>query len=259
MGNKKKIMIFMGRYLPGYKDGGPVRTILNLVDTFHGDYELLIVTNDRDHKDVEPYKDIKRDSWNRVGEAKVFYVPDNKWSFKFLYTIVKNSDLIYCCGPYNNYTFKILLLNRFKLLPSPLIVAPMGSFSEGAFKIKSFKKKLYISFLQFSGLASRINWSVTSEIEKRETQGILKNQNLFYIAEDLPRKPLDSLPIKYKKSGEINIVFMSRISKKKNLDGAIEILKNIKGKINFSIYGYIEDYKYWEYCEKILKSLPVNI
>mgnify|MGYP006922489383 CR=1 FL=1 len=28
----KKVLIIMGRYLPGYKDGGPVRSIKNLVD-----------------------------------------------------------------------------------------------------------------------------------------------------------------------------------------------------------------------------------
>ena len=29
---RKDILIIMGRYLPGYKDGGPVRSIKNLTD-----------------------------------------------------------------------------------------------------------------------------------------------------------------------------------------------------------------------------------
>ena len=28
----RKILILAGRYLPGYKDGGPLRTLINLTD-----------------------------------------------------------------------------------------------------------------------------------------------------------------------------------------------------------------------------------
>lgn len=31
-GKKRRILILNGRYLPGYKDGGPVRSIKNLTD-----------------------------------------------------------------------------------------------------------------------------------------------------------------------------------------------------------------------------------
>ena len=51
----RKILIVMGRYLPGYKDGGPVRSIKNLVDRLGTEYEFYILTVDRDHGDTEPY------------------------------------------------------------------------------------------------------------------------------------------------------------------------------------------------------------
>lgn len=47
----KNILILMGRYLPGYKDGGPVRTIVNLVDILGNEYNFNIMTSDRDHGD----------------------------------------------------------------------------------------------------------------------------------------------------------------------------------------------------------------
>lgn len=36
----KKVLILMGRYLPGYKDGGPVRTIKNLTDILGNEYDI---------------------------------------------------------------------------------------------------------------------------------------------------------------------------------------------------------------------------
>ena len=39
---KKDILIIMGRYLPGYKDGGPVRSIKNLVDYLGDEYNFKI-------------------------------------------------------------------------------------------------------------------------------------------------------------------------------------------------------------------------
>ena len=39
---KKDILIIMGRYLPGYKDGGPVRSIKNLVAYLGEEYNFKI-------------------------------------------------------------------------------------------------------------------------------------------------------------------------------------------------------------------------
>ena len=40
---RKDILIIMGRYLPGYKDGGPVRSIKNLTDFLGKEYNFKIL------------------------------------------------------------------------------------------------------------------------------------------------------------------------------------------------------------------------
>ena len=57
----------------------------------------------------------------------------------------------------------------------------------------------------------------------------------------------------------ISIIFVSRISRKKNLDYALKILKNIKGDVQFDIFGPKEDISYWNNCEKIIRIMPDNI
>ena len=48
----RTIAILCGRYLPGYKDGGPLRTIGNICDCLGTEYRFKIITNDRDHGDT---------------------------------------------------------------------------------------------------------------------------------------------------------------------------------------------------------------
>ena len=79
----KKILIITGRYLPGYKDGGPVRTIKNLTDLLGDDYHFTVMCSDRDHGDIKPYENIK-EGLNRVGKADVIYVPNSKFSFSLI-------------------------------------------------------------------------------------------------------------------------------------------------------------------------------
>ncbi|MFQ8704523.1 MAG: glycosyltransferase [Thomasclavelia sp.] len=255
----KNILILMGRYLPGYKDGGPVRTIVNLVDILGNEYNFNIMTSDRDHGDKKSYDNIVINDWNAVGKANVYYVKDEKFKLKKIQNIAKNNDLIYCCGPYNSYAIKVMILKRFNIIKQPLVIASMGSFSQGALSLKSRKKKIFLNLLKILGLFKRITWSVTSEIEEEELKEVIGLDAKCIIAEDLPRDTVIK-HIRIKQENELKIIFLSRICQKKNLLEAINILKNLNsGKIIFDIYGNKEDIAYWDKCQKALICLPKNI
>jgi len=57
----------------------------------------------------------------------------------------------------------------------------------------------------------------------------------------------------------LRLIFLSRISPMKNLEYALSILAKISIKIEFDIYGPIEDIIYWEKCQNIICNLPENI
>ena len=71
---RRKIVIFSNSYLPGYKYGGPLRTISNLCDCLGEEYHFRIVANDRDYGEATPYPNIKYDEPNYVGNAEVWYL-----------------------------------------------------------------------------------------------------------------------------------------------------------------------------------------
>lgn len=254
----RTIAVLSGRYLPGYKDGGPVRTLVNIVECLGTDYKFRIITNDRDHGDEKSYDGIDYRIANKVGNAEVWYLPPGGFTFKKILSLTKDSDMVYCLGPYDDYAYKAMILKRFGLLKQSLVVASMGSFSAGALNIKNTKKNIYIKLCKTMGLFKKIYWSVTSDIEANDVNHYVGNDAKCYIAEDIPRKPFYIDNIK-DKTDKLNIIFLSRICRMKNLDYAIDIVSKLKMKVNFDIFGNIEDEEYWNLCKKKLEKCGPNI
>lgn len=257
---RKDILIIMGRYLPGYKDGGPVRSIKNLTDFLGKEYNFKILTCDRDHGDTETYPNIKVNGWNCVGNAEVYYVPPKGFSQKLIVELAGHVDIIYVCGCFNDYAINTLIANRFGKIKVPVIVAAMGLFSPGALQIKSLKKNMFINVFNTLGLFKNMYWSATSEMEVTDILNVIKtDKKKIMIAEDLPRAVQKARIIKIKNSGELKVVFISRFSPKKNLLQAIKILQQVRGSVEFTLYGPDEDENYWIECQKELNKLPDNV
>lgn len=262
---KFNILVFLDSYLPGFKAGGPIRTLTNMVDRFGNDFQFKIITSDRDINDTRPYPGIKTDDWNKVGKAEVFYISsDMKLIGEFKRNLCSiEYDIIYLNSFFSPYfTIIPLLLRRLRLIPEKaVVVAPRGEFSGGALELKKIKKKLYILVAKILGIYRGVVWQASSEYEESDIRRWFGEDATVFIAPDLASLlPLtEEQSIKYKKKGSIKILFLSRISRKKNLVGALKLLKDIKGKIQFDIYGPLEDKIYWAECEKIISTLPDNI
>lgn len=261
-----EILTVVAYYLPGYKFGGPIRTLANMVDRIGDEFQFKIVTTDRDFEDRKPYPGINIDSWNRVGNAKVFYMSPKMRSFRGFKKILCSGecDVIYLNSFFSpHFTIKPLLLRRVRLIPDkPLIIAPRGEFSPGALGLKSFKKHIYIVASKLLGLYHGVVWQASSEHEEMDIRRWLGHHVSVIVAPNLPLQVhvTDDVPPKQEKiEGCLKIVFLSRISRKKNLYDALEMLNGLKGKVQFNIYGPIEDMKYWSECQGIIGQLPSNI
>lgn len=264
---KPTILTFVGSYLPGFKSGGPVRTISNIVDHLSDQFDLRIVTSDRDAHDPHPYPGVLVDDWNAVGEAQVYYCsPDNR-SLKSLRNLINQTphDLLYlnsCFDP--TFAIKPLILRRLNLIPlQPLLIAPRGELSEGALKIKRLKKRCYIGLAQVCKLYKDAHWHASTNLEKGEIIDIMSaTDEQISIAVNLPaRGDIDRLGAVANRpsTDSLRIIFLSRISPKKNLDFALKVLRKISSRIHFNIYGPIDDSVYWQECQKLISKLPANV
>jgi glycosyltransferase involved in cell wall biosynthesis len=262
------VLIFLMAYTPGYKAGGPLRTIVNLVDHLSDDLEFWIITNDRDLSDTKPYKNIKANQWQPVDRAKVYYVSPERCTVKNIAAIIKSTphDVLYLNSFFDfNFAIKPLIARKLGLLPDkPIVLAPRGQFSEGALGLKSHKKRLFIRLTKMFGLYKNLTWQASSEHEVHDICRVMNDvAKSIHVAVNLPTKidshaknPASSEP---DSNNILKVIFLSRISPKKNLDYALRVMTHVNTPLVFDIYGPTEDKKYWNECEKLIEQLPEYI
>lgn len=259
------ILIFCDYYLPGYKAGGPIRTISNLIDHFQDDFTFSIVTRDRDLGDNTHYKDIVAGDWQLIGKTRIRYLSPNELKLTTFKEIMSEQtyDLIYLNSMFSFwFTIVPLLLTRLKIIDIvPIVLAPRGMLNSGAIKFKGTKKRAYIYLARFIGLYKNITWQASSPVEEMEIKQWMGNHIKVVVAPNLPVKtqPQDVNKVKVKEKEKLKVIFLSRISPKKNLLQALNILKQVAGNIDFGIYGPVEDAGYWEACKKVIEKMPSNI
>src|SRR5689334_5481948 len=126
-----KVIAVTDWYVPGFKAGGTVRSLRNLIALLSNDrFAFYVLTRDRDLTDKHPYENVETETWIRVGKADVFYTANT--SFSNLHRIIRQlqPDVIYMSSFFSRLTFKILLMRRFGLLTkSQVALAPHGEFS----------------------------------------------------------------------------------------------------------------------------------
>lgn len=265
--NKPKVVAFVGIYLPGFKGGGPIRTIKNTIDHLSDKFSFYVLTRDRDLGDVIPYANVKLDCWIKNKNCSIYYLPSNEPRFFKIRRIVLDvkPDIIYLNSFFDpKFTITPLLLRRLGLISKriPVIIAPRGEMSPNALKLKNTKKFLYMFFAKMIGLYKGLIWQASSVYEKNDIQKSMRNNCSVFVTPNLPPKLNEkSKETFYKEKSDtcLDILFVSRIVKNKNLDYALEILKRVRANVRFNIYGILEDKVYWEYCSKIIDEMPSNI
>ena len=262
---KSKILIFIDWYLPGFKAGGPIRSVANFVEHFSNEFTFYIITRDTDYLETEAYKNIESNKWIEISKnIKVFYFSKDKLNVKNIKKTINplNFDSVYINGIYSWY-FSILPVILFRNVKNKkVIVASRGMLSKHTFSSKQAKKKMFIFLVNLFKFYKNVIFQTTSETEKKEIENIIKNKKAIIKIPNLPPfiKNLSFYKRK-KKKAELKLVSIARISKEKNTLFAIKCLADYKysGNISFDIYGSIYQKDYWKECKKIIKTLPKNI
>ena len=259
---KKRVLVLNGQYAPGYKGGGPIQSCINMVENLYDQFDFYVLCADRDYKETVPYSGVKINQWNEVGHAKVYYLSPDKQDLKGFEEAINSIDydVMYLNGFFSPiFTIRPLILRRLgKLKKKPVILTPRGDFTGGC-ENKKLKKYSYIYLVKLLGLYSGLLWHATSDIEKHDIKQKFAKANVFTVS-NLPAKFVPKKPCISKKTGELRLVFVSRIFPKKNIKYALEVLSKItEGNVVFDIYGPMEDKGYWAECEELMKKMPSNV
>jgi glycosyltransferase involved in cell wall biosynthesis len=264
------VLTFTRYFAPGYKAGGPVRTLDNLVEFLGSDVDFYIVTTDRDMGDLSPYSGVLPLEWTAYKNAYVYYMSPGMIDVSRLAEIIRSvkPDMIYLNSFFDErFTQRVLIGRRLKSFDDPeTVVAPRGEFSKGALSIKYFKKRLYIAGARILGLYRGITWQATTEREAQEIRAAFspaRHQRIEVVG-NLAMPKLSWLGNRKRDRGrvsqeELRVCFLSRVSPKKNLEFALRALAAVRCKVKFSIYGPVEVEAYFARCKRWVEYLPSNV
>ena len=61
---KPKVLTFVRYYLPGFRAGGPTKTIANMIEVLGDEYDFYLIASSRDLGSNADYKDMQLGVWN---------------------------------------------------------------------------------------------------------------------------------------------------------------------------------------------------
>lgn len=255
---RKKILVFSDWFLPGYKAGGPIRSLANLVHTL--DYDFQIITRITDHHSTEHYAGIQPGVWTtHRTNVQVCYVAEHEMTAAFIKKILSENTFDYLY-------FNSLFSNRFTLMPlrvarkmgfaTRCVLAPRGMLKPGALSIKTRKKKIFLFAAALLGWFKGIRWHATNEAEADEIRAHFGNGCKIGIAPNLA-SIVDSVNrVAEKKAGELRLICIARISSEKGIREALYFLKAAKlERVECTFYGTQQNEAYLEECISIARTI----
>ncbi|WP_158132996.1 glycosyltransferase family 4 protein [Vibrio navarrensis] len=263
------MIIFTPHFFPGYKAGGVLRSVENLVNQLHNKHNIKVITSDRDLGDNTPYsKNDKELQFN--GKCSVMYVSSYFCILRslLLISLSKHSSSKDCLLVNGFFNLKFSLIPLFFSLAFlknkfDVYLFPRGELGEGAIKNKYFFKKNYLRFLSFLGVLEKVNLVFTDGKEVSELKMLLPNVKFKYqILPDLPNLSLSPIKngLNLPDHDAVKFVFVGRVSRIKNIHYMIELINSIEcHNVILDIYGEIEDKEYYHECLDLLKSSPDNV
>lgn len=267
-----QILGVLGAYLPGFRAGGPVRSISAIVELLSDEFAWHIICPDRDLGDDAPYPGVLVDQWTHVGKASVYYASPRTlrpWNLARLLRGCRY-DLLYLNSFFSPRMSVLPVACAYARLlrQKPVLIAPRGEFSPGALAIKAWKKRPYLWMAHRLGLYRNCFWHLSTTRELDDLDAVFDvdsrakyvARNSFVAQDMIAAAPGRPEAARGSASGSrLSVAFLSRISPMKNLDFALRALAQVRAPMVFSVFGPEEDAGYVSLCRKLAEGLPANV
>ena len=260
---RPRLAVFVEYYLPGFRAGGPMRSISALIDQLGDEVEFFVVTRDRDEGSGAPYAGCRRGEWVSVGKANILYLSPADLTARRLVAAVREikADGVYLNSFFAPMTVRLLAARRLGALKGvPVVLAPRGELTPGALRLKAFKKQCYLRLAAWTALHAGVVFHASTERERDEIASAIRLPAAPRIARNaVAFSAASGARVRSKTPGSARFVFLSRIARKKNLHVALELLRRTEGSVTFDIFGPVIEPAYWRECLRIVDQMPPNV
>ena len=257
----KKLLIMASLFWPQKNSGGPPVSILNLVRSIQGKFDISIISKNHEIGDSAPLPGIE-DGWNTFPFGKAYYVPYGQHSFANITRLIEQvaPDVIYQNSFFSYDDLYPVLKYKKKHPHVKVIVAPRGEFYPERIKCGWLKKTVYAKLFRLSGLLKDVYFQGTGKDECDQCHKLLGIPESHLL--DIQNLSVVGKPAQAeieKQPGQLRLVYIARVHPTKNILSAIRWLGSVKGHVAFDIYGPIEGEEHWQQCQAAISELPENI
>lgn len=261
---RKKLLVLVDWFWPGYKAGGPVKSCINLCAALNKEYDIYLLTTDTDHGETKPYEGITPNQWlyNHALNVHVYYAQKKGLGVRQLANQIASvdADIVYLNHLFSpRFVIYPLWLAFKRKIKSRIVVCPRGALYNSALSVKKYKKIPLLFLYKQLAIHKLVTFHATNKREEAAIQKYFPGSKTV-VADNLPsmaQLPFESVE---KKAGSLKCIFIARIVPIKNLLFLLQALKETKdAQIELTIAGPIEDETYWAECKKHIAALPPNI
>lgn len=264
-----RVALFAPFFAPGYKSGGPIRSLNALTVRDQSRVHFYVVTSDREPGDSQPYGIAQNPGWVRQGARDVRYVNGSSPA-RYMRAVLAVRRI----SP-DVYYFNSLWSSRSTLLPIFFILcrvlpwrrvvwAPRGQVLQGALGSKRWKKRLAMLYVRSSVAILKPTFHCTSDEEQRAVRRhfsarvIVLTSDTFLtekpeLAEHSDRQPCEDI------DSRLRILYLSRIHPHKNLLTLLRACSLITTRTHLRVVGPVADEAYVSQCRTLASSLPDNV
>jgi glycosyltransferase involved in cell wall biosynthesis len=253
---RAKLKIIYFSYFPAQHGIGPATAIRNLSRRFESKYDVTIITLNFDYV---PQAKIFADDLHEVkdGQIRILYLPRGLQGIKKLIDEMKTENTCVVVNCMFDATLAIPAILHSLFRRQPVIHVPHGSFLPAVFTQKRLKERVFCGLFNVLQPSNSVVHIATSAREVKDIQNALKNPAIVQISN--LNELREESAAEGKSPARLNICFIGRLAKQKNLLGALEILRFANVACQMDVFGLKEDGTYFEQCKTLIATLPDSI
>lgn len=256
----KNILILSDWYKPGFKAGGPIRSVSNLVDALKEHFQFHIITRNTDYLEHTPYPKLPFNtphSLQQHEQATYLSSPNNvKHTLRRMLQDI-NPRVVYLNSLYSYYFTLLPLFLLRKQTNIKIILAPRGMLSQGSLAVKSLKKKGFLLWAKNSSLFRPVCFHATSEQEYQDIRHFFPHNRVF-LCPNFPQMPAENF-VPPPAAKPLRLLSIARIAPEKNILTALQLLQNCTCPLHYTIAGPVYNQAYAAQCRNMADSLPAHI
>lgn len=222
--------------------------MFNLVQLFKDEASFYLLSRTREIDGTKPALPLKSGEWISGMHGEQIYYANNISPLLVIQLIRQVApDVIYINGLFNISTTLGGILGGI-FIGKKVIIAPRGMLIAWGLKKNAFLKRRYLYLLKL--LIGRGYWHATDEEEMKEIEVNFGKRQTIYVATNISRTPNTVKEVPFPaRDGKIHLVFLSLITRKKNLHVLIDAVNDAPD-FCLDIYGPAIDEEYWQFCQR---------